>query len=182
MNDILKENIEQQSTIKQLKEENSNLNSIINEVGLQKPFIKILDDYMIEYDGSCFSMHKPSDIRSFVYLMNRNNNFDELQCEYNDESMVIDDEPFKFNKNCAKPYEIRSISPNGVIRVGKKNSKVSWRMKDVREISRELPPFEDFNRGEYQKIRNKFAPKLGGGDLIGRIIWNIYNGTFCDYI
>ena len=83
---------EQQATIGELKEENSNLNSILNEVGLQKPFIKILDDYMIEYDGSCFSMHKPSDIRSFVYLMNRNNNFDELQCEYNDESMVIDDE------------------------------------------------------------------------------------------
>ena len=83
---------EQQATIEELKEENSNLNSILNEVGLQKPFIKILDDYMIEYDGSCFSMHKPSDIRSFVYLMNRNNNFDELQCEYNDESMVIDDE------------------------------------------------------------------------------------------
>lgn len=84
--------IEQRKEIKTLKEENSNLNSILNEVGLQKPFIKILDDYMIEYDGSCFSMHKPSDIRSFVYLMNRNNNFDELQCEYNDESMVIDDE------------------------------------------------------------------------------------------
>lgn len=83
---------EQQATIEELKEENSNLNSILNEVGLQKPFIKILDDYMIEYDGSCFSMHKPSDIRSFVYLMNRNNNFDELQCGYNDESMVIDDE------------------------------------------------------------------------------------------
>lgn len=82
----------QQATIEELKEENSNLNSILNEVGLQKPFIKILDDYMIEYDGSCFSMHKPSDIRSFVYLMNRNNNFDELQCSYNDESMVIDDE------------------------------------------------------------------------------------------
>ena len=83
---------EQQATIEELKEENSNLNSILNEVGLQKPFIKILDDYMIEYDGSCFSMHRPSDIRSFVYLMNRNNNFDELQCEYNDESMVFDDE------------------------------------------------------------------------------------------
>ena len=105
-------------------------------------------------------------------------NFNEMM----DSKMVIDDEPFEFNKNCAKPYEIRSISPNGVIRVGKKNSKVSWRMKDVREISEELPPFEDFNREEYQKIRNKFAPKFGGGDLIGRIIWNIYNGTFGEYI
>lgn len=92
------------------------------------------------------------------------------------------DEPFEFNKNCAKPYEIRSVSPNGVVRAGKKNSKVSWRMKDVREISAELPPFEDFNREEYQRIRNKFAPKFGGGDLIGRIIWNIYNGTFEEYI
>ena len=101
-------------------------------------------------------------------------NFNEMM----DSKMVIDDEPFEFNKNCAKPYEIISVSPNGVIRVGKKNSKVSWRMKDIREINAELPPFEDFNREEYQKIKNKFAPKFGGGDLIGRIIYNIYNGTF----
>ena len=45
---------------------------------------------------------------------------------------------FRFNKNCAKPYEIRSVSPNGIVRVGKKNSRVSYRMKDVREISAEL--------------------------------------------
>ena len=89
---------------------------------------------------------------------------------------------FEFNKNCAKPYGIRSVSQNGVVRTGKKNTKVSWRMKDVREISQELPPFEDFNREEYQRIRNKFAPKFGGGDLIGRIIWNIYTGTFEEYI
>ena len=89
---------------------------------------------------------------------------------------------FRFNKNCAKPYEIRSVSPNGIVRVGKKNSRVSYRMKDVREISAELPPFEDFNREEYQRIRNKFAPKFGGGDLIGRVIWNIYNGTFEGYL
>lgn len=86
-------------------------------------------------------------------------------------------EQFKFNKNCAKPYEIRSVSPNGVVRVGKKNSKVSWRMKDVREIYKELPPFEDFNRETLQGIINKFHTKFDN-DVIGRIIYNIYNGTF----
>lgn len=90
-------------------------------------------------------------------------------------------ETFKFNKNCAKPYEIRSISPNGVVRVGKKNSKVSWRMKDVREISQELPPFEDFNREIFQQIKNKFHTKFDN-DVIGRIIYNIYIGTFEEYI
>ena len=89
-------------------------------------------------------------------------------------------ETFKFNKNCAKPYEIRSVSPNGVVRVGKKNSKVSWRMKDVREISAELPLFEDFNRETFMQMRNKF--RKFDKDVLGRIIYNIYNGTFGDYI
>ena len=88
-----------------------------------------------------------------------------------------DDETFKFNKNCAKPYEIRSVSQNGVVRTGKKNSRVSWRMKDVREISAELPPFEDFNREIFQQIKNKFHTKFDN-DVIGRIIYNIYIGTF----
>ena len=94
---------------------------------------------------------------------------------------MIGDEPFEFNKNCAKPYEIRSVSPNGVVRVGKKNSKVSWRMKDVREIYKELPPFEDFNHETLQGIRNKFHTKFDN-DVIGRIIYNIYIGTFEEYI
>lgn len=97
-----------------------------------------------------------------------------------DSKMVIDDESFEFNKNCAKPYEIRSVSPNGVVRVGKKNSKVSWRMKDVREISAELPLFEDFNRETFMQMRNKF--RKFDKDVLGRIIYNIYNGTFGDYI
>lgn len=83
---------------------------------------------------------------------------------------------FRFNTNCAKPYEIRSVSPNGVVRVGKKNSRVSWRMKDVREISQELPPFEDFNNGTFMRMRNKF--RKFDKDVLGRIIYNIYNGTF----
>ena len=94
---------------------------------------------------------------------------------------LFDDEPFEFNKNCAKPYNIRSVSPNGVVRAGKKNSKVSWRMKDVREIYNELPPFEDFNREIFQQIKNKFHTKFDN-DVIGRIIYNIYVGTFEEYI
>lgn len=89
-------------------------------------------------------------------------------------------EVFSFNTNCAKPYEIRSVSPNGIVRVGKKNSKVSWRMKDVREISQELPLFEDFNRETFMQMRNKF--RKFDKDVLGRIIYNIYNGTFGDYL
>ena len=94
--------------------------------------------------------------------------------------VVEESEPFKFNKNCAKPYEIRSVSPNGVVRVGEKNSKVSWRMKDVREISAELPPFEDFNRETFMQMRNKFCKF--DKDVLGRIIYNIYIGIFGEYI
>lgn len=89
-------------------------------------------------------------------------------------------ETFEFNKNCSKPYEIRSVSPNGVVKTGKKNSKVSWRMKDVREISGELPPFEDFNREIFMRMRNKF--RKFDKDVLGRIIYNIYIGTFEEYI
>lgn len=93
---------------------------------------------------------------------------------------MMSEKRFKFNKNCAKPYEIRSVSPNGVVRVGKKNSKVSWRMKDVREISQELPLFEDFNRETFMQMRNKF--RKFDKDVLGRIIYNIYLGTFGEYI
>ena len=51
----------------------------------EKHFFKIIDDYYIVYDGDTFSMHKPSDIRSLCYIMNRLQGFSELQCEYNDE-------------------------------------------------------------------------------------------------
>ena len=104
----------------------------------------------------------------------------ELQDKLGMSEKVIDDETFEFNKNCAKPYEIRSVSPNGVVRVGKKNSKVSWRMKDVREISAELPHFEDFNRETFMQMRNKF--RKFDKDVLGRIIYNIYKGTFGDYL
>lgn len=92
-------------------------------------------------------------------------------------------EVFSFNTNCAKLYQIRSVSPNGVIRIGSKNRKVKWRMKDVREINNELPPRDEFNREEYNKLRNKYHTRNWyGDDVLGRIIYNIYNGTFGEYI
>lgn len=53
---------------------------------VEKEFIKIIDDYYIKLgdDGQLFSMHKPSDIRALVYLLNKKQGFTELQCEYND--------------------------------------------------------------------------------------------------
>jgi len=47
-------------------------------------FLKIKNDFFIQYKGEIFSLHKPSDIRSLVYLLNREKGFSELQCEYND--------------------------------------------------------------------------------------------------
>lgn len=49
----------------------------------EKQMLKIVDDYLLEYDGDYFDLHKPSDIRSLVYLFNRCNGFSELECEYN---------------------------------------------------------------------------------------------------
>jgi len=54
----------------------------------EKHFLNIIDDYLIEYDGDYFDLHKPSDIRSLVYLMNRLQGFSELQCEYNNMEMT----------------------------------------------------------------------------------------------
>ena len=53
----------------------------------QKPFLKIHKDYFIQYgdDNELFNLHKPSDIRSLCYLINRENGYDELECEYNEE-------------------------------------------------------------------------------------------------
>lgn len=51
------------------------------------PFLNIVDDYLIEYDGDYFNLHKPSDIRSLCYLMNRLHGYSELQCEYNNEEL-----------------------------------------------------------------------------------------------
>lgn len=48
------------------------------------PFLNIVDAYLLEYDGDYFDLHKPSDIRSLCYLMNRLHGYSELQCEYND--------------------------------------------------------------------------------------------------
>jgi len=52
----------------------------------EKEFLKIIDDYYIQLgdDGQLFDLHKPSDIRSLIYILNRKQGFSELQCEYND--------------------------------------------------------------------------------------------------
>ena len=52
----------------------------------KKPFLKIIDDYYIKYgnEGQLFDLHKPADIRRLIRLLNRDNGFSELQCEYND--------------------------------------------------------------------------------------------------
>ena len=90
------------------------------------------------------------------------------------------DTTFRFNSNQAQLYTIKSVSPNGVVRLGN-GHKAQWRMKDVREISQELPPFKDFNRETFHEIRNKIGAKFDK-DVLGRIIYNIYQETFRDYI
>lgn len=66
--------------LNELAEENEQLKQ-------QKPFLKIHDDYFIQYgdDKELFNLHKASDIRSLIYLINRENGYDELECEYNEE-------------------------------------------------------------------------------------------------
>lgn len=55
----------------------------------RSPFLKIHNDYFIQYgdDMELFSMHKPADIRSLCYLINREHGYSELQSEYNDKEM-----------------------------------------------------------------------------------------------
>ena len=89
------------------------------------------------------------------------------------------DTTFQFNSNQARFYTIKNVSSNGVVRLGN-GHKAQWRMKDVREISAELPPFEDFNRETFMQMRNKF--RKFDKDVLGRIIYNIYIGTFEEYI
>ena len=50
-----------------------------------QPFLRIHKDYYIqyEYDETLFDMHKAGDIRSLVYLLNREHGFSEYQCENN---------------------------------------------------------------------------------------------------
>ena len=52
----------------------------------EKIFLKIVNDYYIKFgdEGELFDLHKPSNIRSLIYLINRANGYSELQCEYND--------------------------------------------------------------------------------------------------
>lgn len=58
----------------------------------EKSFFKIVDDYLIEYDGDYFDLHKPSHIRSLIHIINRANGYSELQCEYNDLTIDGDSE------------------------------------------------------------------------------------------
>lgn len=60
----------------------------------EKPFLKIVNDFYIQYgdESQLFDLHKPSDIRSLIYVLNRENSFDELQCEYNCEEDGEEDE------------------------------------------------------------------------------------------
>lgn len=132
---------------------------------LRKQCFELEKDYLIE----------TSDISDKIFL---GDEIKELKQRYG-----VDDDVFNFNSNCAKLYQIRSVSPNGVIRLGKKNYKAKWRMKDVREINNELPTREEFNRETYQRLRNKYHTKHWcGDDVLGRIIYNIYEGTFGDYL
>lgn len=89
------------------------------------------------------------------------------------------DTTFQFNSNQAQLYIIKNVSPNGVVRLGN-GHKAEWRMKDVREINQELPPFEDFNRETFMQLRNRFYKF--DKDVLGRIIYNIYIETFGEYI
>lgn len=77
-------------TEKDLQQATENSIEVLHEMGYkitpQKPFLKIIDDYYIKYgdEGELFSMHKPADIRSLIRILNRDNGYSELQCEYND--------------------------------------------------------------------------------------------------
>lgn len=92
----------------------------------------------------------------------------------------MNNEIFIFNKSYAKPYNINYISPNGIIYF-KRGKRASWKLKDVREIKNELPSFENFNSKIFQEIRNKFHTKFSD-EITGRIIYNIYKGTFDDFL
>ena len=66
------------------------IEEIINKIRIEedkKPFLKIVNDYYIRYgdEGQLFDLHKPSDIRSLIKILNYDNGFSELQCEYNEE-------------------------------------------------------------------------------------------------
>jgi len=87
---------------------------------------------------------------------------------------------FVFNSSHVKKYHIRNVSPNGIVRLGN-GHKAQWRIKDVRTIKNMLPPFEDFNAEIFQEIKNKFHTKFDS-NVTGRIIYNIYNGTFDEWI
>ena len=64
---------------------NNHLNRLLEAQAIDKPFLKIVDDYFIKYgdDETLFNLHKPSDIRSLIYNLNRANGYSELECEYN---------------------------------------------------------------------------------------------------
>ena len=56
---------------------NDQLNRLLEAQAIGKPFLKIVDDYFIKYgdDETLFNLHKPSDIRSLIYNINRVNGY-----------------------------------------------------------------------------------------------------------
>ena len=87
---------------------------------------------------------------------------------------------FVFNSSYAKKIHIKNVSFNGIVRL-ENGHKAQWQMKDVKAIKDMLPPFEDFNAEIFQEIKNKFHTKFDS-NITGRIIYNIYNGTFDEWI
>lgn len=85
-----------------------------------------------------------------------------------------------FNKNYAQIYHIKEVSPNGVIRFNR-GGKAKWRMKSVRDIKKELPPLEELTASKFIEIKQKFHRGIGQ-EVVGRIIYNIYQGTFDEYL
>lgn len=185
-NKQLKQEIQGMSELLQSYQKTIKHNAELLANASKNGYLPPLDDYVSADGWSCgYCKHFHSGVRD---RCDKGNNWvlNDGYCQDFEDSRTValkvreKSGPFKFNKNCAKTYEIRSVSPNGVVRVGKKNSKVSWQMKDVREISQELPSFEDFNHETFMQMRNKFHKF--DKDVLGRIIYNIYIGTFEEYI
>ena len=83
MNELINENEQLKSTNMEYEDA---LGRLEEQLKQQKRFLKIHDDYYIQYgdDKELFDLHKPADIRSLCIIINREHGFSELQCEYND--------------------------------------------------------------------------------------------------
>ena len=96
--ELEKENKELEHMNEWLDEQNDKMNDQLNRLleaqAIDKPFLKIVDDYFIKYGDEeiLFNLHKPSDIRSLIYNINRVNGYSELECEYNIENSEVSDD------------------------------------------------------------------------------------------